>query len=98
IDVLFVNAAVSRFSPISMVDEPFFDTLFNINTKGAYFVTKYAAEIMPDGGSIILTSSVSGVIGVEGQSGTICVWRHQSGSALVWTQLCQRTRATWYTC
>lgn len=66
--MLFVNAAVSRFSPISMVDEPHFDALFNINTRGAYFVTKYVAEIMPDGGSIIFTSSVSGVIGVEGQS------------------------------
>jgi NAD(P)-dependent dehydrogenase (short-subunit alcohol dehydrogenase family) len=68
IDVLFVNAAVSRFSPVSLVDEAFFDTLFNINARGAYFVTKYAVEVMPDGGSIILTSSVSGVLGVEGQS------------------------------
>src|SRR5215469_6681144 len=28
IDVLFVNAGISRFNPISMVDEAFFDALF----------------------------------------------------------------------
>jgi NAD(P)-dependent dehydrogenase (short-subunit alcohol dehydrogenase family) len=59
IDVLFVNAGISRFMPISMVDEAFFDTLFGINVRGAHFVMKHAIEIMPDGGSIILTASLS---------------------------------------
>jgi NAD(P)-dependent dehydrogenase (short-subunit alcohol dehydrogenase family) len=66
IDVLFVNAGISRFNPISMVDEAFFETLFDINVRGPYFVMKHAIEIMPDGGSIILTSSVSGALGVAG--------------------------------
>ena len=52
IDVLFVNAGISRFKPISMMDEAFFDTLFGINVGDAYFVMKHAIEIMPDGGSI----------------------------------------------
>ena len=52
IDVLLVNAGISRFNPISMVDEAFFDALFRINVRGAYFVMKHAIEIMPDGGSI----------------------------------------------
>jgi NAD(P)-dependent dehydrogenase (short-subunit alcohol dehydrogenase family) len=68
IDVLFVNAGISRFKPISMIDEAFFDTQFGINVRGAYFVMKHAIEIMPDGGSIILTSSVSGALGVAGQT------------------------------
>jgi NAD(P)-dependent dehydrogenase (short-subunit alcohol dehydrogenase family) len=68
IDVLFVNAGISRFKPISMMDEAFFDTQFGINVRGAYFVMKHAIEIMPDGGSIILTSSVSGALGVAGQT------------------------------
>jgi hypothetical protein len=38
--VLFVNAAISRFNPISIVDEAFSDALFNINVRGAYFVMK----------------------------------------------------------
>ena len=68
IDVLLVNAGISRFNPISMVDEAFFDALFRINVRGAYFVMKHAVEIMPDGGSIILTSSISGALGVAGQT------------------------------
>jgi NAD(P)-dependent dehydrogenase (short-subunit alcohol dehydrogenase family) len=68
IDVLFVNAGISRFNPISMVDEAFFDALLDVNVRGAFFVMKHAIEIMPDGGSIILTSSVSGALGVAGQT------------------------------
>lgn len=69
IDVLFVNAGVARFAPAEAVDEAAFDFQFNINVKGAYFVLKHAAPVMADGGSIILTSSVSGVTGMA--SGTV---------------------------
>ena len=68
IDVLFVNAGIAKFSPSASVDEAFFDAQFNINVKGAYFVIKHAAPVMSDGGSIILTSSVSGVLGGGGQT------------------------------
>ncbi|MCW6509986.1 SDR family oxidoreductase [Lichenifustis flavocetrariae] len=63
IDVLFVNAGIGRFAPIEAVDETFFDAIFDINVRGAYFVMKHAAPVMSDGGSIILTGSVSGVQG-----------------------------------
>ena len=68
IDVLFVNAGIAKFSPSANVDEAFFDAQFDINVKGAYFVIKHAAPVMTDGGSIILTSSVSGVLGGGGQT------------------------------
>ena len=68
IDVLFVNAGIAKFAPSANVDEAFFDAQFNINVKGAYFVIKHAAPVMADGGSIILTSSVSGVLGGGGQT------------------------------
>ena len=68
IDVLFVNAGIAKFSPSADVDEAFFDAQFDINVKGAYFVIKHAAPVMSDGGSIILTSSVSGVLGGGGQT------------------------------
>ena len=68
IDVLFVNAGIAKFSPSADVDEAFYDAQFNINVKGAYFVIKHAAPVMNDGGSIILTSSVSGVLGGGGQT------------------------------
>ena len=68
IDVLFVNAGIAKFAPSAMVDEAFFDAQFDINVRGAYFVIKHAAPVMADGGSIILTSSVSGVLGGGGQT------------------------------
>ena len=82
IDVLFVNAGISRFKPISMIDEAFFDTLFGINVGDAYFVMKHAIEIMPDGGLIILTSSISGAC-----CRTDRVWSYESGSSLVRTNV-----------
>jgi NAD(P)-dependent dehydrogenase (short-subunit alcohol dehydrogenase family) len=68
IDVLFVNVGISGSKPISMIDEAFFDNLFGINVRGAYFVMKHAIETMPDGGSVILTSSVAGSLGVAGET------------------------------
>ncbi len=68
IDVLFVNAGIAKFAPNAMVDEAFFDAQFNINVRGAYFVIKHAASVMPDGGSIILTASIAGVQGRDGMT------------------------------
>ena len=68
IDVLFVNAGIAAFAPFEAVDEAFFDRQFNINVKGAFFALKYAAPVMPDGASIILTASVSGSKGGANQT------------------------------
>ena len=63
IDVLFVNAGIAKFAPIAQVDEAFYDSHFNINVKGAFFLIKHAIPIIPDGGAIILTASVAGANG-----------------------------------
>ena len=68
IDVLFVNAGIAAFAPFEAVDEAFFDRQFDINVKGAFFAMKYAAPVMSDGGSIILTASVSGSKGGANQT------------------------------
>ncbi len=60
IDVLFVNAGIARFKVLDQVDEAFFDSQFDINVKGAFFLVKHAVPVMPDGGAIILTASVAG--------------------------------------
>jgi NAD(P)-dependent dehydrogenase (short-subunit alcohol dehydrogenase family) len=70
IDVLFVNAGIAKFAPIAQVDEAFYDSQFNVNVKGAFFLLKHAIPIIPDGGAIILTASVSGAAGGLG-GGTI---------------------------
>lgn len=68
IDVLFVNAGVARFAPLEAVDEAFFDEQFDVNVRGAYFLVKHAAPVMPNGGAIILTASVSASLGGVGMS------------------------------
>ena len=70
IDVLFVNAGIAKFAPIAAVDEAFFDSQFDINVKGAFFLIQHAIPAIPDGGAIILTASVAGAGGGLG-GGTI---------------------------
>jgi NAD(P)-dependent dehydrogenase (short-subunit alcohol dehydrogenase family) len=63
IDVLFVNAGIARFAPVDQIDEHFFDSQFDVNVKGAFFLLKHAVPAISDGGSIILTASVAGASG-----------------------------------
>jgi len=63
IDVLFVNAGIAKFAPIELIDEAFYDSQFNLNVKGAFFLLKHAIPAIPDGGAIILTASVAGSAG-----------------------------------
>jgi NAD(P)-dependent dehydrogenase (short-subunit alcohol dehydrogenase family) len=63
IDVLFVNAGIAHFAPLAQIDEAFFDAQFDVNVRGAFFLLKHAAPVIPDGGAIILTASVAGASG-----------------------------------
>jgi len=68
IDVLFVNAGIGAFRTIEEVDEAFYDQMFAINLKGPYFAVKYAVDLMGEGGSIVLTSSMGHCTGIPGNS------------------------------
>lgn len=68
IDVLFVNAGIAQFASSEAIGEEFYDRHFDINVKGAFFLMKYAAPVIPDGGSIILTASGSASTGGAGQT------------------------------
>jgi NAD(P)-dependent dehydrogenase (short-subunit alcohol dehydrogenase family) len=68
IDILFVNAGIARIAPLAATDEAHFDELFRVNVRGPYFLLKHAVAVMPDGGSIILTSSMGAVMGLPGMS------------------------------
>ena len=68
LDVLFVNAGIAKFAPIELVDEAFYDSQFNLNVRGAFFLLKHAIPVIPDGGAIILTASVAGASGGLGGS------------------------------
>jgi len=74
-DVMVNNAGVfTADQPIADTDEDDYDWLMDINLKGVYFGSKFAADVMadqPDGGSIINLSSVAGLVGYPGAS-TYC--------------------------
>ena len=68
IDVLFANAGVAHFAPLQDVDPRFFDQMFSVNVRGAYFLVKHAAPLIPDGGAIVLTGSSAASQGAAGMS------------------------------
>ena len=52
IDVLFANAGVGAFAPLSDVTEEHFDRMFDINVKGLLFTVQKALPLFKAGGSI----------------------------------------------
>lgn len=64
VDLLFVNAGVTRFVPFASMTEQVYDELQAINAKGPYFTVQRLAPLMRAGGSIVLTTSVANVKGI----------------------------------
>lgn len=64
IDILFINAGVAAFSPIAYVTERHFDTMMNINFRGAFFTLSRLLPILKDGGSVTFLSSVNATSGM----------------------------------
>jgi len=65
VDVLYANAGVYEATPFGTISEDAYGTMFDINVKGVLFTVQQALPLIPDGGSIILTGSVSGSMGME---------------------------------
>ncbi|MCY7292418.1 MAG: SDR family oxidoreductase [Ferruginibacter sp.] len=64
IDIFFNNAGIEgAVKPIIDYPEEIFDKVISINVKGAWLGNKYALPQMKEGGSIIMTSSLSGILG-----------------------------------
>jgi len=69
IDVFFNNAGIEGVvKPITEYPEEVFDKVISVNVKGIWLGNKYALPQMKDGGSIIMTSSVAGILGFAGLS------------------------------
>ena len=68
IDVLFANAGAGTVAPLEAATETHFDQTFDVNVKGLFFTVQKALPLFKDGGSIILTSSVTNVLGSPGFS------------------------------
>ncbi|MGW3031732.1 SDR family NAD(P)-dependent oxidoreductase [Streptomyces sp. NPDC001178] len=55
LDLLFLNAGISRPGPIESTDEDAFDALFDINVKGTFFTLQKALPLLSEGASVVIT-------------------------------------------
>lgn len=62
VDILLVNAGITKFSTIEQIGESQFDEMMNINFKGAYFTLSRFIPLLSDGASVIMLSSTSATI------------------------------------
>ena len=64
LDLLFVNAGVTRSAPFEATAEAVYDELLTVNAKGPYFTVQKLAPLMARGGAVVLTTSVANVRGL----------------------------------
>lgn len=58
VDILFINAGISKLFAIEDATEEGFDEIMDINFKGAYFTLSKFIPLLPDGASVIFLSSI----------------------------------------
>lgn len=78
IDVLINNAGLERTTPLADTDEQVeatFRRIVDINVNGTFLVTRHALSKIPEGGRIILTSSIWGRTAV-GEFSAYCATKH----------------------
>lgn len=68
LDVIFANAGGGAVAPFATLTEAQFDSEFNINVKGVFFTVQKCLPILKDGASVVLNSSIAGILGAEGFS------------------------------
>jgi len=68
LDVLFLNAGIARFAPISDASVDEFDAIFNVNVKGPWLALQKALPLLKAGSSVVFNTSVVNQVGMPGAS------------------------------
>jgi NAD(P)-dependent dehydrogenase (short-subunit alcohol dehydrogenase family) len=68
LDILFANAGAAEHGALGKITDEHFDRMFNGNVKGMVFTVQTLLPLLPDGASIIVTSSVVGSKGLPDNS------------------------------
>jgi len=66
IDVLFINAGIGGFAPLSAITEDAWDQVHAVNLKGCVFALQKALPLMGRGGSVVVTGSIGAHGALEG--------------------------------
>ncbi|MEM6788569.1 MAG: SDR family oxidoreductase [Myxococcota bacterium] len=64
VDVLFINAGVFFSTPMGAFDEAMFDSMMDINFKGAVFTLEKFLPLLSEGASVINLSSINAYTGM----------------------------------
>lgn len=64
LDAAFLNAGFGRFHPLEGVSSAEFDAHYDVLVKAPLLQTRALAPLMPDGGAIVVTTSVVNVMGL----------------------------------
>ena len=57
VDILFVNAGIAGLGTIEQTSEELYDSIMNVNLKGAFFTLSKFIPILKDGASVVFLSS-----------------------------------------
>lgn len=68
VDILFINAGITTKGTIEEATEELFDSVININFKGAYFTLSRFTPILNDGASVVFLSSNTASMSYAGTS------------------------------
>jgi NAD(P)-dependent dehydrogenase (short-subunit alcohol dehydrogenase family) len=68
LDVVFANAGIAKYAPLGQISEELYQSIFDINVKGVVFTVQKALPLIPEGGAIILNSSIVGSKGLAANS------------------------------
>lgn len=68
IDILFINAGIGAFTSIEHTTEEQYDSVMNVNLKGAYFMLSKFIPHLNDGASVVFLSSNSASMSIPNSS------------------------------
>ncbi|MDR8732088.1 SDR family NAD(P)-dependent oxidoreductase [Burkholderia pseudomultivorans] len=65
LDVLFANSGSIEHSTLEEITPEHYNAMFDVNVRGLIFTVQKALPLMTESGSIILTSSIAGIKGLQ---------------------------------
>lgn len=68
LDIIVASAGMLSLVPIEKVTPELFDQVFDANVKGPYFLIQQLLPLLRSGASVVLVSSVAGLIGAPAHS------------------------------
>lgn len=68
LDILFLNAGIGQFLPMTDWTEAAFDAVINTNLKGPFFTVQAALPFLNEGASVVFNASNASQMGMQGNS------------------------------